>query len=240
MKKTTIVQISLITTTLLLNTGCFFGYFGDKIMVPIEKPTIARTTQSVPVAMPNLTTMSTPEECTDTLTTISNCNKGRIRPEELKPKKQVTSRGEVYNLKSIQGQPITIIERSNGFIFPQYPNKTIILEMFGKNCYYCINEIPILNKLRSKYRKNVEVIAIQVEGRMSPNEARSLLRRHKIHYPIIPGEIATNLQYNVQNTYGWTGILPFTMVIKNGITEFTYPGTVSYNEIHHDVRSLLR
>lgn len=210
-------------------------------MVPIEKPSMSYARQqSVPMAIPSLTSSSIIEECTDDITTINNCNKGRIRPEELKPIKQVTSGGEVHNFKSIQGQPITIIERSNGFVFPQYPNKIIILEMFGKNCSHCIKEMPTMNKLRSKYRRDVEVIAIQVEGRMSPNEAKSLLRRHKIHYPIIPGDTATNLQYSVQNTYGWTGILPFTMVIKNGLTEFTYPGTVSYNEINNDIRSILR
>lgn len=210
-------------------------------MVPIEKPSMSYARQqSVPMSMPSLTSSSIIEECTDDITTINNCNKGRIRPEELKPIKQVTSGGEVHNFKSIQGQPITIIERSNGFVFPQYPNKIIILEMFGKNCSHCIKEMPTMNKLRSKYRRDVEVIAIQVEGRMSPNEAKSLLRRHKIHYPIIPGDTATNLQYSVQNTYGWTGILPFTMVIKNGLTEFTYPGTVSYNEINNDIRSILR
>jgi len=240
MKTTTIVQISLLTTTLLLQTGCFFGYFGENIMVPIEKPSASYTRQPVPMAMPILTSSSTEQECTDDINAISNCNKGRIQPEELKAKPQVTSGGEVYHFKSIQGQPITIIERSNGFLFPQYPNKIIILEMFGKSCSHCIKEMPTMHKLRSVYRKNVEVIAIQVEGQMNQNEAKSLIRRHKIHYPIIPGDTATNLQYTIQTTYGWTGILPFTMVIKNGLTEFTYPGAISYNEIHHDIHSILK
>jgi len=209
-------------------------------MVPIEKPSTTYARESVPVSMPSLSSSSIDEECTDDINTISDCNKGRIQPEELKSKRQAASTGgEVYKLKSIQGQPITIIERSNGFLFPQYPNKIIILEMFGKNCSYCIREMPTINKLHRTYRKNLEVIAIQVEGQMSPNEAKSLLRRHKIHYPIIPGDTATNLQYSIQTTYGWTGLLPFTMVIKNGVTEFTYPGSVSYSEINNDIRSIL-
>ena len=231
MKKTKIVQISLLTTTLLLNTGCFFGYFGEQIMVPIEKPTSTQST-----AIPNLAVV----ECTEDVNLVSNCNKGRIQPEELKAKKEVTSEGEVHNLKSIQGQPITVVERSNGFVFPQYNNKIIILEMFGKNCHHCIEEMPTLNKLRNNYRKNIEIISIHVEDKMSPTEAKNLIRKNKIHYPIIPGDTATNLQYSIQNTYGWTGILPFTMVIKNGLTEFTYPGTVSYNELNSDLRSILR
>lgn len=204
-------------------------------MVPVEKPT-SHQQSMLPTAASSLGMV----ECTEDVNIISSCNKGRIEPKELKPKQQVNSGGEVHNLKSIQGQPITIIERSNGFLFPQYRNKIIVLEMFGKNCHHCIEEMPALNRLRRNYRKNVEIISVHVEGKMSPNEAKSLIRKHKIHYPIISGDTATNLQYNIQNTYGWTGILPYMMIIKNGVTEFTYPGTVSFNEINRDLRSILK
>lgn len=241
MKKKTIVQISLLTTTLLLNTGCFFGYFGEQIMVPKERPNLSQITQAVPLSTPHVSNTSTIlTECSDDVSVVSNCNKGRIQANELKPKQQAISGGEVHNLRSIQGEPITIIEHTNGFIFPQYGKKTIILQMFGKNCPHCIKEIPDLNTLRNNYRKDIEIIALQVEDKMSTTEAKTLISKNKIHYPIISGESATNLQYSVQNTYGWTGILPFTMIIKNGVTEFTYPGTVPYAEIHHDLQSILK
>jgi thiol-disulfide isomerase/thioredoxin len=237
--KNKIIQTSILTAVLLTNTGCFFGYF-ENPLVPIEKPVQNRTftqTNSAPVNV----VFSNPAptvECTDDIT--SNCNKPPIQANELKPKIQTTSGGEVHKLRSIKGKSITVVERSNGFIFPEYKNRVVVLEMFGKKCPHCIKEIPTFNKLRSKYRGKIEIIAVQVEDRMSSTEANSLIRRHRIHYPIIAGETATNLQYNIQNTYGWTGILPFTMVIKNGVTEFTYPGTVSYNELNRDIRSIVR
>ncbi len=237
--KKKIVKTSILATVMFTHTGCFFGYF-ENPLVPIEKPVQHRTftqTSSAPVNVVFSTPMPT-VECTNDIT--SNCNKAPVRPDELKPKIKTSTGGEVHKLRSIQGKSITVVERSNGFIFPEYKNKVVILEMFGKKCPHCIKEIPTFNKLRSKYRGKVEIIAVQVEDRMSSSEGNSLLRRHKIHYPIIPGETATNLQYNIQNTYGWTGILPFTMVIKNGVTEFTYPGTVSYNEINSDIRTIIK
>ena len=238
--KQRIVNTSIITSMLFLNTGCFFGYF-ENPLVPIEKPknnTTYTQTSSTPVTV-NFNTPAPTVECTDEIT--SNCNKAPVQASELKQKKLVTqSGGEVHKLRSIQGKAITIVEQSNGFIFPEYKNKVVILEMFGKKCVHCIKEIPTLNKLRSKYRGKVEIIALQVEDRMSSAESNSLIRRHKIRYPIIAGETATNLQYNIQNTYGWTGILPFTMVIKNGVTEFTYPGVVRYNEINNNIRSIIK
>lgn len=264
-KKSTIIQASLLTATLLLNSGCFFGYFSDQIVPSKQESTttiansvhqpihVTRTipepviTKSIPVQTREMVRYNPIQsiaepilECSDDINAVNNCDKGLIPTAELQPAKQTSSGGEVHKLRSIQGKTVTIIEKSNGFVFPEYANKTVILEMFGKKCPHCIKEMPILNKLRSKYRGNVEIIAIQVEDKMSPSEAKKLIRRHKIHYPIIPGDRATNLQYNIQSTYGWTGILPFTMVIQNGVTEFTYPGEFSYNEINRDLRSIIK
>jgi len=182
-----------------------------------------------------------PLECNDEDNSQNSCQKKPIEVKELKIKKVVTKiGGEVHRLRSIQGKNITIIERPTGYLFPEFENKIVILEMFGKNCSHCIKEMPIMNKLRRKYRNNLEVIALQVEGKMSRLQANALLRRHKIKYPVISGQTATNLQYHIQSTYGWTGILPFIMVIKDGVTEFTYRGEVKYKEINNDIRSLLK
>ena len=237
--KNKIIQTSILTSILFLNTGCFFGYF-ENPLVPVEKPQEAQNftpTSSAPVNVVFSTSAPT-IECTNE--TTSNCVKPPIQENELHPKIKTSTGGEVHKLRSIQGKNITILERSNGFVFPEYRNKVIILEMFGKKCPHCIKEMPTLNKLRSKYRGKVEVIAVQVEDKMSSSEANSLIKRHRIQYPIVPGDTATNLQYNIQNTYGWTGILPFTLVIKDGINEFTYPGEVSYNQLNKDIRSILR
>ncbi len=236
--KKKIVKISILLTIMFTHTGCFFGYF-ENPLVPVEKPTQATYTQPThQVVNVNFNAPPPTVECADN--SSSACNKTPIIANELKPKLHTSTGGEVHKLRSIQGEPITIVERSNGFIFPNHQNKIVILEMFGKKCTHCLKEIPILNSLRRKYRGRVEVVAVQVEDKMSSLEAKSLIRRHKIRYPLIAGESATNLQYNIQNTYGWTGILPFTMVIKNGVTEFTYPGEVSYNRLNNDIKSILR
>lgn len=232
-----LTQISILTTALLLNTACF-GVFGGEEVKP-KSPQAAQTTASSTTLNPS--SIAIAPECSDDLNSHSACNKELVKAQELKPKKMVTQTGgEVHKLKSIQGQPITIIERSNGYVFPELKNKIVILEMFGKNCSHCIKEMPIMNKLRRQYGNKLEIVALQVEGKMSPMQANALIKRHRITYPIISGETATNLQYHVQNTYGWTGILPFVMLIKDGVTEASYRGQVSYNEINNDIRSLLR
>jgi len=230
-------HISVLVAVMLLNTGCTFGLLGNS---PVAKP--ASLIQPKPVSSaPNPSMMTIAPECSDDINTNSACNKGLIQKQELKPKKLITKTGgEVHKLRSMQGEEIIIVERSNGYYFPQFKGKIVLLEMFGKNCSHCIKEMPILNKLRRQYRGHFEIIALQVEDQMSPMQANAMLTRHKITYPVISGDTATNLQYHVQDTFGWTGILPFMMVIKDGVTEFTYKGQVTYNELNNDIRSLLK
>jgi len=248
--KTKLIKISILTAIMFLNTGCIFGLFEDTPKTHLieqiskkERTSENITTSSIeskPTTQPSSKVVIA-AECTDEDNALNGCQKKPIEIEELKAKKVVTKTGgEIHRLRSIQGKKITIVERPTGYIFPQFKNKIVILEMFGQNCSHCIKEMPIMHKLRRRYRHHLEIIALQVEGRMSKHQANALLRRHRIHYPIIAGQTATNLQYQVQSTYGWTGILPFIMVIKDGVTEFTYRGEVSYKEINKDIRSLLR
>jgi len=234
MKKITLVKISLLSSILLLNSGCFFGIFGESPK-PSNGQKVMPTSKLSTPSFESLT-----PECSDNLNAESACNKGKIKPTELKPKLTTTVGGEVHKLKSFQGQDITIVEHKNGYIFPELKNKIVILEMFGKNCSHCIKEIPIMNSLKRKYRNKLEIIAIQVDAKMSSMEAKAFIRRYHIHYPIISGDTATNLQYNIQNTYGWTGILPFIMIIKDGLTEFTHRGQVSSQELHSNLQSLIK
>jgi thiol-disulfide isomerase/thioredoxin len=239
MKKENTLQAFILTATLFLNSGCFFGYF-DSPNVEVKKTTqndyktVEPITEQASIITPLSTSVSI--ECTDDIN--SPCQKPPISPKSLKAP-NMSKQGEIHKLRSIQGKKVLIVERKTGFIFPQHKNKVVILQMFGKNCSHCIKEMPIMGKLYRKYRNKLEIIAVQVEDKMSPREAKRLLRKYHIQYPVIPGDDATNLQYNVQSTYGWTGVLPYTLVIKDGVTEFTYPGEVSYNEINKDIRSIL-
>ncbi len=237
----------LLFGTLILNSGCALKeYFvpnkhnevSSKPVYQEESPVYYETTQE-----PELTISSTPiieAECNDEVPVEENdCNRGQILEEELKVNNvKSSSQDVVHQLKSIQGQNITIGERPNGFTFPNYPGKVIILEMFGKDCPHCIKEIPIIKNIKKRYRGNLEIIAIQSQGRMGTYAAKNYINKYRINYPIIEGEDATNLQFFVQNTYGWTGILPYTLVIKDGVTEFSYPGEVSYKELKNDLDSL--
>jgi len=168
----------------------------------------------------------------------SNCDRGLISEDELKNSKH--KNGNVHTLKSIRGKTIHIIERPTGFIFPEYKGKVILLEFFGKDCPHCLNQLPVIKKIRDRYKGKLEVIAIQAQRRMSLDEAKNYINGHMIRYPIIEGEDAIDLQHFVQKTYEWRGILPYTLVVKDGVTEFFYAGEVDYKDIKKDLDSIIK
>ncbi|HIO96160.1 MAG TPA: TlpA family protein disulfide reductase [Campylobacterales bacterium] len=238
-----ITFIALLLATLMFNTGCVTKYFDfseEEAVVTASSTTEPRVVLEV-IPPPIIVNQNPEVECSDEATSEKNdCDRGKITKDQLQPSVAQSSAGEVHKLTSIQGHTIHVGERSNGFTFPEYAGKVVVLEMFGKDCPHCIKEIPTIDRIIRRYRGKVAVIAIQSQNRMARSVARNYLRKYRIRYPIIEGDDATNLQFFIQQTYGWTGILPYTLVIKNGVTEFSYSGEVSYNEIKHDIDSLFR
>jgi thiol-disulfide isomerase/thioredoxin len=145
----------------------------------------------------------------------------------------------IHNLTSIQSEIIHIQENKNGFIFPLMRDKIVILEIFGKSCPHCDKQMPILSAIKNANLDKVEIIAIHAQEMMDKNEKIKFFSKHAINYPIIDGSQSINLLYFIRDTYGWDGTMPYMLVIKNGLTEFSYSGETDLDEIKKDIKSLL-
>jgi thiol-disulfide isomerase/thioredoxin len=150
-----------------------------------------------------------------------------------------SSAGEFHQLKTVQGPILTVQERSNGFVFPQYRNKIVLLQIFGQDCPYCFKEIPIINRVKRQYAGSLQIIALQAQDSMSKQTASRLIQNYQMNYPVVDKNEAMNLLHFMQTTYGWTGILPYMLIIKNGVTEYSFAGEVSYQELDEAVSSLI-
>ena len=177
-------------------------------------------------------TYDAPVATTPTVTTTNNYNHAPT---------PTTIDGINHQLPTLQGDTITIIENGNvGFDFPQYKGKIVIFEIFGKDCEYCVEEMPIINKIKREFPNRVKIVAIQGQDRMSPSIAANILHQHNIHYPIIEGDDAKDILRFLADTYAWRGILPYILLIKDGTTEYTFPdGGVGYQELRESIESLL-
>jgi thiol-disulfide isomerase/thioredoxin len=152
-----------------------------------------------------------------------------------------TSSGEVHQLSTVQGETITVIENGNiGFKFPQFAGKVIIFQIFGKECEFCSEELPIINQIKRQYGSRLQVVSIQAQEKMTPSELHNIINTNQIDYPIIEGGDARSLLRFITQTYGWNGILPYILILKDGATEYSFAdGGVGYKELQESVASLL-
>jgi thiol-disulfide isomerase/thioredoxin len=237
MNRKRVISIVILWTLALVNSGCIGTYLHQN--ENIEKKVIKKETPPT-INKNNITspTHITPTiECKeDTPSKESNCNRGIISSDDLN---NIPKKGDIHTLKSIRGKIIHIAESTKGFTFPEYQGKVIILEMFGKDCPHCLNQIPTIEKIRRIYKGRLEVIAVQAQERMSTYVARGYINQHGIQYPIIEGEDAMNLQLSIQETFGWTGILPYTLVIQDGVVKYIYnKGEIAYKVLEQDISEL--
>jgi len=108
-------------------------------------------------------------------------------------------------------------------------NKTVFLKVFGWNCKYCKKEIPELIKLKSKLGDSFEVIAVEAQQH-SKEESLKYIKEYGVNYHIVSGESQSKFYAYLQDKYGWTGIIPLTIVIgKDGKVLAFEIGSKSYS-----------
>jgi hypothetical protein len=85
----------------------------------------------------------------------------------------ITNRSIIHHkLPTIQGEMIEIEEDGEKLNFLQYSNKIVILEVFGKESMFCTKQGRILNMLKNSSKDKIQLIGLQVEGRMNPKETK--------------------------------------------------------------------
>ena len=150
------------------------------------------------------------------------------------------SSGTAQQLQTVQGGTLSVEQRGNSLSFPQYQDRVILLQIFGKECHFCFEEMPIIQRAKEKYGSRLQIIAIQGEERMSQETATRLIRKFNMNYPIVERDEARELLVFIGETFNWTGTLPFIQLIKNGVTEYTFSnGGVSYNELTESIDTIL-
>ncbi|HHD75673.1 MAG TPA: hypothetical protein ENK95_02470 [Campylobacterales bacterium] len=144
-----------------------------------------------------------------------------------------------HQLKTVQGSMLLISEKSNGFVFPQFENQIVLLQIFGKECEYCFEDMPFIQHLQSKYGSKLKVIALQAQEKMSDSKAQNIIQQFQLNYPIIDRDEGESLLRFINKTYGWSGILPYFLLVKEGITEYSFSGNINKQEFEEAIQSLL-
>ncbi|WP_024955186.1 TlpA family protein disulfide reductase [Sulfurospirillum arcachonense] len=163
---------------------------------------------------------------------------------ETDKKENTTSTSKIANknkqditLVDINGKTIKVKKTDNGFIFDGYENKIILLNFFTTWCPPCKAEIPHLNNLQQKYKKELSIISILLEENKSNDEIIKFMNSFNIEFTI------TNSpdNYKLAEAVGGVKSIPLILIYdKKGDYFQHYIGAIPEEMIEADIKKVLK
>lgn len=156
-------------------------------------------------------------------------------------KKEITPE---FNFKTTTGKDISIIVKKEGWEFKGLEDKVILLNFFGTWCPPCKAEIPHLNTIRSKLKKDFEILAVDVGprggGYNSAEHLDAFKKEFNVTYPIVSGEVAKQL-FGAVGELNPSGSIPFMVLFnKQGQYVQYYIGMKPEEMLFHDITATIK
>jgi len=134
-----------------------------------------------------------------------------------------------FQFKTLEGKIFNIKAKDRKFQIEGMENKVVFLKVFGWNCAFCKKEIPELINLKKSLPNTFDVIAIEAQ-KHSTQESKNFIKKLGINYHIVEGEKQEDFYTYLQKNYGWTGVIPLTIVLsKDGYVLAFERGSKSYS-----------
>ena len=145
-----------------------------------------------------------------------------------------------FIFKTVKGESIELNVADKEFHIKGMNDKIVFLKVFGWDCKFCQKEIPELVKLKKKLGDSFEVIAIEAQQHSSEISLQKI-KAYGINYHIVSGDSQKAFYAYLQEKYGWTGIIPLTIVVAKGGAVLAFElGAKSYSLSELMQASLLR
>ena len=147
-----------------------------------------------------------------------------------------------FVLKDLNGNSYEIQAVKWGLTFPSLKDKkAVAVLMFGEHCPPCLKEIPNLVEVKNKYKKEFEILALQVQDKVDKKSLEKLIKEHKINYPIIQGRKFMDFIYYFAKKSGWLGSVPYILIFdKEGHVRFSNLGYTDKEALEQGVKEALK
>jgi len=134
-----------------------------------------------------------------------------------------------FQLTTLSGKTFNIEAENRRFKIKGMEGKIVFLKVFGWECEFCKKEIPQLINLKNSLADTFDVIAIEAQEH-TDEESKKFIQEYGINYNIVSGEQQNNFYAYLQKQYGWTGVIPLTIVLsKEGYVLAFERGSKSYS-----------
>ena len=95
---------------------------------------------------------------------------------------------KTYNFKTTEGKAITLRVEDNVLTSKQLAGKKVLLNFWATWCAPCLEEMPIFNRLYSKYSDKFEIIGILIEKNKKPEELAEFMTKFNMKFPVVVGD----------------------------------------------------
>lgn len=123
---------------------------------------------------------------------------------------QSQSSTSLFTLKTLAGEEIHIDETPKGLSFKEYKDKVVLVLFFGHRCPPCLAEIPVLKALVNQGHKDLEIVAVEVQGQ-SEEQLKAFQKRMGINYHLVTGKDHYPFISYISEKANWTGSIPFLL-----------------------------
>ena len=143
-----------------------------------------------------------------------------------------------FTMMTTEGKTLHMVGTETGLIFEEYKGKVVFLEFFGHRCPPCIKSIPHYKKLQEKYKDDLVIIAIEVQG-FDDNELKNYTKEKGINYVTISQEKAGQLIPYISQRAQWQGSIPFLVILdKKGDVHLMKAGMLPEEALDKTVEEL--
>lgn len=152
--------------------------------------------------------------------------------------KESTSSTSLFTLTTIAGKELHIDEAVGGLTVQEYKDKVVLLILFGHRCPPCLAEIPALKALTDKGHKDLEIIALEVQGQ-AQTQLKAFKKRMGINYHLVTGKDNYDFINYIAEKANWSGSIPFLLGFnKQSEVKVVHMGGVSADQFDNIYETL--
>jgi len=140
------------------------------------------------------------------------------------------------DMETAKGKKLKMRIDSNGLkVTNRWKNKALLLVFFGTHCPACNAEMPELKKIH-KQTRDLIVLGIQTEDRVSDRRLQEFAKEMGLNYPVVNFSYSMELMSFVQEHLGWQGEIPKIFLFdRSGKFQKVYTGALSKRRLISDL-----
>ncbi len=133
-----------------------------------------------------------------------------------------------FNLPSALSENSTISSES-------FKDKVVLVSFFASWCRSCLEEIPLLKKLQSRFSDNGFVLIAMAIDHENKIGLKNLIQKQKINYPVLLADEA------IKKEFGGIAILPTMFLVdREGKLLKKYSGHIDRDSLIKDIKQTLK